>query len=239
MKEILAIIPVFNESRHIRNVLKDAVKYCNVCDLLVINDGSNDNTLSIVQDLNIDAISLPFNTGYGNALQTGFKYALRHGYRYLIHFDGDGQHELSCLPQFIEALFAGEADVVIGSRFLEREGDYRYSISIIRKAVIYLLRGAIKLIAGIRITDPTSGFIGYNRKALEFMNSDYYPPDYPDADVIIMLSKEKMSIKEIPVVMYNLNNSGTIHTGIKPLYYMYKMFLSVFLSIFRLKKKTL
>jgi len=237
MDRTLIIIPAFNEQKKIKGVVRDVRMYAEDADILIVNDGSTDATELILEKLNVRCITLPFNTGYGNALQTGFKYAFRKGYEYVIHMDGDGQHEAACLTDFAAMLNGGAADVVVGSRFLQNNEEYKYNISLLRLIIIYVMRLIIRFATGVRISDPTSGFIGVNRKALAFLVSEDYPFDYPDADVLIMMHNKGIRLREIPVIMYNYNGTGKIHSGIKPVYYVFKMFLSMFISLFSKQRR--
>lgn len=226
---ILIIIPAYNEERTISKVIGDIRTSISGVDILVINDGSHDKTEKVVRKMGMRIVNLPFNMGYGAALQTGFKYALRHGYQYAIQMDADGQHEPKNIPKLLQKVLEGEADVVIGSRFLDGG---RYKPPLIRKIGMLLFGYMASLIIGQKITDPTSGYQALNSNGIRFYASEYFPTDYPDADVIIMLHRAKLRIREVPVTMYP-NSQKSMHGGIELLYYLFKMFLSIFLTLLR------
>ena len=233
LKNILIIIPAYNESRSIREIIEQIKNCLPEADVVVVNDGSTDNTSQTAVDAGVFVLNHPLNMGYGAALQTGYKYAQKKGYTYILQMDADGQHEPSCLKDILKELKSGAADTVIGSRFLRKES---YDPSLFRKIGMKLFGLIASMIIGRKITDPTSGFQGHGRAVLSFLVSDYFPVDYPDADVIVMLRRHGFQIKEIPVIM----RSGTgrsMHSGTKPLYYIFKMMLSLFVTVLR-KNKT-
>ena len=177
-------------------------------------------------------IELPFNLGYGAALQTGFKYVLKEGYQYALQMDADGQHDPSAMQTLVEPVFKGDVDITLGSRFL---AGGEYNAPFVRRVGMILFSIVIRLVTGKKVTDPTSGFQAMNRKVIEFYASDAYPVDYPDADVIIMLHKLGLIFKEIPVIMKRVHGKVSMHSGLKPFYYTFKMFLSIFVTLLRSK----
>jgi glycosyltransferase involved in cell wall biosynthesis len=228
-KEILVIIPAYNESRVIGEVTA-AVKAClPEADVLVVNDGSGDGTAGIAGQSGARVVSLPFNMGYGVALQTGYKYAWKKGYNYILQLDADGQHQPAFLKDILRELRDGSADAVIGSRYL-REESYRPPFA--RRQGMRLFAGLTSAIIKQKISDPTSGFQGFRGPVLGFLVSDYFPVDYPDADFIIMLHKCGFRIKEVPVVM-KVGSGKSMHSGVKPVYYIFKMVLSILVTLLR------
>ena len=169
--------------------------------------------------------------GYGAALQTGFKYALMKRYQYVVQMDADWQHDPVSIKTLLDEVKKEKADVVIGSRFLVENGKYRTSW--VRKIGMSLFGKIASVIIGQPVTDPTSGFQALNRDALRFYASQYYPADYPDADVIIMLHRAGLRIREIPVLMHPRKQGQSMHSGLKPVYYIFKMFLSMFVTLLR------
>ncbi|MBW2020577.1 MAG: glycosyltransferase family 2 protein [Deltaproteobacteria bacterium] len=225
----VVIIPAYNEEKNIAGVIKEIKKAVPDVYILVINDGGQDRTEEIVRLLGERVVNLPYNMGYGAALQAGFKYALKHGYEYAVQIDADGQHDPKDIPKLLKVVLDGEADVAMGSRFLDGG---RYKAPLIRKAGMLIFAWLASVIIGQKITDPTSGYQALNSSAIRFYASDYYPTDFPDADVIIMLHRAGLTIKEIPVTMYP-NPQKSMHAGLKPVYYIFKMFLSIFLTLLR------
>ena len=232
-ENILVIIPAYNESRSIRGIIEQIKNCLPEADILVVNDGSTDNTSQTAVDAGASVLNHPLNMGYGAALQTGYKYAQKKGYTYILQMDADGQHEPLSLKDILKELKSGNTDVVIGSRFLHKES---YDPALFRKTGMKLFGLIASVITGQKITDPTSGFQGYCRDVLKFLVSDYFPTDYPDADVIVMIHKRGFKIKEIPVVMCS-GSGESMHSGTKPLYYIFKMMLSLFVTVLR-KNKT-
>lgn len=229
-QSLLVIIPAYNEARNIAKVIADVHCHASTADVLVVDDGSADDTARIARAAGATVISLPFNMGYGVALQTGFKYALLKGYDYIIQMDGDGQHEPACIPALLEEVRNGSADIAIGSRFLE---DCGYKARFIVRCGMIIFGTIASLLTKQKITDPTSGFQAMNRRVLQFYASDAYPADFPDADVLLMLHLAGFRIKEVPVIMHPNIQGKTMHSGLRPLYYVFKMFLSIFMTLLR------
>lgn len=223
------IIPAYNEAGRIATTIAGIRKFGNA-DIVVVDDGSNDDTASEARAAGARVIELPFNLGYGAALQTGFKYALDKGYEFAVQMDADGQHDPLSIEALISPVLKDEVDVVIGSRFLDK-GNYKAPF--VRRMGMYFFGIITSVVTGRRITDPTSGFQALNKKVMEFYASDAYPADYPDADVIIMLYRQGFRFKEVPVIMHNAAKRS-MHGGIlKPLYYIFKMMLSIFVTLLR------
>ncbi len=151
--------------------------------------------------------------------------------------DGDGQHDPASLQALLDTIQRGDADLAIGSRFLETqesdEGRLSYRASLVRRCGMRLFGTIASLIIKQRVTDPTSGYQAMNRKVLEWVSSDRFPWDYPDADVIIMLHRAGFRILEVPVKMYENQEKRSMHSGWKPIYYVFKMFLSIFVTLMR------
>ena len=237
---ILILIPAFNEQETIGQVIKNIRKADKEIDILVVDDGSTDNTAINAKNAGTQVITLAFNMGYGVALQTGYKYAFERGYNYLVQLDADGQHDPDYIPELIKMVIAGEADFVVGSRFLKKQAPknknlHRYKPSPIRKTGIRLFAFMITQLVGQRVTDPTSGYQAFNRRVIKLFIQDFFPCDYPDADVILMINRAGFTFKEIPMTMYENSNKKSMHSGMKPVYYVFKMFLSVFLTMLRKK----
>lgn len=230
---ILIILPAYNEAENIAKVILRVKEVLPSDDILVINDNSSDNTAEISLGSGAKVLSLMMQMGYGVALQTGYKYAENLGYKYILQLDADGQHEPDYLKNILSELQNGNADVVIGSRFLHAES---YNPPLVRKIGMSIFSFLCSIATGQKITDVTSGFLGFKNTVLEFLTSDYFPVDYPDADAIIMMHKNGYKIKEIPVLM-KANAKKTMHSGVKPFYYVFKMFLSILVTLLRKKSQ--
>lgn len=228
-EKILVVIPAYNEERTIGSVVARVKESVPMADVLVVDDHCSDNTAQVAREAGARVITLPLHLGYGVALQTGFKYALESCYDYVVQMDGDGQHEPRCINDLLAEVQSGAADLALGSRFLR---DRSYKAQFTRRLGMRLFGLLTSLAVQQRITDPTSGFQALSRQAVEFHTSDGYPIDFPDADVLISLSLNGFRIKEVPVIMYQ-KAGKSMHSGLKPFYYVFKMLLSIFLTFFR------
>ena len=190
----------------------------------MIDDGSADATAELARSHGALVLRHPINLGYGAALQTGYKYALRRGAALVAQMDADGQHDPADLPQLIAPVLRDEADLVIGSRFL---GAGNYRMGLIRNAGRALFRGIARL-AGLRVTDPTSGFQALGPRVLALYASELvFPSDFPDVDVLLSAHRRGIRIAERAVRMHPSERSSTLHAGWRPFYYVYKMLLSL------------
>ena len=193
----LVIIPAYNESASIVNTVNDINKNAPDFDYVVINDHSKDNTLQVCKDAGLNVIDLPLNLGIGGAVQTGYLYACQNGYDIAVQFDGDGQHDAKYLNEMAETLVKEQADMVIGSRFIEKEG---FQSSFTRRLGIRYFTFLIKILTGQKITDPTSGYRMCNRKIIELFAGNY-PKDYPEPETTTWILRKKLKVLEIPVIM--------------------------------------
>lgn len=229
---LLVVLPAFNEAGRIGPVVARTRAQVSA-EVLVVDDGSRDATAAEATGAGAIVAPHPVNLGYGAALQTGYRYALRHDYDAVLQMDADGQHDPASIPALLEA-FAGGADVVVGSRFLHDES---YRPPIFRRIGMTLFGAVGSLLAGQRLTDPTSGFQLISRKALAFLAHERYPHDYPDADVLAMIARSGLKLVEVPVRMLTSPAGKSMHSGvIKPLYYIFRMTLALALVPLRKEK---
>jgi glycosyltransferase involved in cell wall biosynthesis len=226
--KILAIVPAFNEEQGIKHLADSFEEVSNV-DVLVINDCSNDNTSAVCRKYGLNVIDLPSNLGIGGAVQTGYKYALLKEYDIAIQVDGDGQHNPSYIKDLIQPIIAGQADLVIGSRYLEHEG---FQSSFLRRVGINYFSFLIKFLQNKRITDPTSGFRAANRKVIELF-SNRYPIDYPEPESIVSLLRNSYKIEEVPVVMNERLAGESSINALKSVYYMIKVSIAIIIDNLR------
>lgn len=232
MSHTLVLIPVYNEESSIGKVLDEINGLELDVDIIVIDDGSVDRTADIVRQKGIQIIFLPYNLGYGGALQTGFKYAVSKDYKYLIQFDGDGQHDALNIVQIMDTMEKENADIVIGSRFLSA----KHGTGFLKSIVIKIFRLIIKLLTGCSVTDPTSGLQGLSRKAFcHYSRMGNYPADFPDADILITMLSLKYKVVEIPANIRNRTSGVSMHAGLRTLFYMVKIMISIFVVILRTK----
>lgn len=231
LKKKLIIIPAYNESTNLIHVVEDIEKNAPDFDYVIINDCSKDDTEHICKDNNFNYVSLPINLGIGGGMQTGYKYAQRHGYDVAVQFDGDGQHDASYLGALLKEMEDTGADMVIGSRFINKEG---FQSSFTRRVGIRFFEKLIKIVSGKRITDATSGFRMVNRKIInEFC--EYYPKDYPEPESIVAVIRNNYEVKEVPVLMRERMGGTSSIVNYKAIYYMIKVTLAI--TIDRLKPK--
>jgi len=226
----LAIVPAYNEEKNIEGVIRGIQKEAPDHDILVINDGSKDRTSEIVRKFeSVKIVDLPMNLGIGGAVQTGFIYCWEKGYDICIQVDGDGQHKPSEIKKIEEPIINGEADMVIGSRFL---GSSTYKTTFLRRMGIKIFYLANRLFLREKIKDSTSGFRAYNRKAVEILRR-YYPDDYPEPEAIFILKKKGLRIKEVGVEMEERKGGRSSITFFRAIYYMVKVSIGIAIHILR------
>ncbi|MBN1976916.1 MAG: glycosyltransferase family 2 protein [Anaerolineae bacterium] len=233
-RDLLVVIPAYNEEANVANVIKAINEQLPMADVLVVNDGSQDRTAKVASQAGAKVISLPYNMGYGAALQTGYKYARENDYQLLAQIDADGQHDPVYILDMLDLIRRGDADVVIGSRFLIDNG-YRAPFA---KRVGMLLFGTLaSWVTGQKVSDPTSGYQALNRKAFCYCAGDVYPSDFADADVLIMLHRAGFRIREVSVRMYPSVNEQSrylnMYSFLTPVYYIFKMSLTMFVTLLR------
>jgi glycosyltransferase involved in cell wall biosynthesis len=224
---ILVLIPCLDEGPRIGALIEDLATLHPGADVLVVDDGSCDDTVQRARDGGAAVLRLPYHLGYGAALQTGYRYALDGGYDVVVQMDGDGQHPAAEVSTLLEALRREGCDLVVGSRFL---GKTPYPIPRLRLLGIRLFSRLVSLLAGRAITDPTSGFQALNRETMSFYQQDFYPYDYPDADMLLRVHYQGLSFHEVAVQMLAGPPGKSMHSGLRPLYYVYKLLLSLGLT---------
>lgn len=240
-KELLIIIPAYNEEKNIVKVFKqlEQLKISAIADILVIDDASSDHTGRIVKEKQYELITHIYNMGYGSALQSGYKYAARKHYNYVIQMDADGQHDVCNINAIYRALKGTDEneekpDIVLGSRFME-ESSY-FSVSVLKKSAHAIFRFFIKQVTGVYIADPTTGLQGLGRKAFIYYSEyNHFDDTYPDANMLMQMLLLGYRVKEVPAVMHMREEGKSMHSGLKPVWYMLRMLFSVLTVIFRTK----
>jgi len=234
-KEVLIAIPAYNEAQNIGSVLENlkALPIMDKADIVVINDGSADNTADICREHGVEVISHIYNLGYGSALKTAYKYAMRNDYEYVIQIDADGQHDVCNIERIYDALISKmPADIVIGSRFLKESTAFKVGFA--KKFVIGFFNFIIKVSTKWKITDPTSGLQGLDKKAFSFYGTyGNFVTDYPDANMVIQMLLNNFTIKDVPAVMHERLVGESMHSGFKPIMYLFKMFISSIVVVMR------
>lgn len=219
----LVIIPAYNEAENIKKVVDDLITNYPQYDYIIVDDSSKDETAAICRQNNYSFVSLPINLGIGGGVQTGYKYALEHDYDIAVQHDGDGQHDPAYIGQVIKPILDGQADIVIGSRFLEREG---FQSSAGRRVGIKFLSALIRLCCGARVKDVTSGFRAVNKKYIRFY-AEEYPSDYPEPEAIVTASLNGAKIQEVAVVMRERENGVSSINLKRSVYYMVKVSIAI------------
>ena len=223
MSKVLLIIPAYNEEESLRSLIEEIKTVCSGMDYLVVNDCSSDDTERLLEELGSNYISLPCNMGIGGAVQSGYRYAAQNGYDIAIQIDGDGQHDVRFVKDMVKLIEDKQADVVIGSRFIDKEG---FQSSQARRIGIRILSMLIRLMCGAKVKDVTSGFRAVNRRFIELF-AENYPDDYPEPEVIVTAKLYGAVIKELPVVMRERTTGKSSINLKRSIYYMIKVSLAI------------
>jgi glycosyltransferase involved in cell wall biosynthesis len=227
----VAIVPALNEEATVPGLIDELRAFDPGLDVVVIDDGSADRTAAVAAAKGARVLRLPFNLGIGGAVQTGFRYAFEHGYDLAVRLDGDGQHDPGELTRVIEPVLRGDADIVVGSRFVAAEGQgYRSSRS--RRIGIRLLARIVSWIVGQRVTDTTSGFQALNRRGIALFARDY-PHEYPEVEATVMVFRHRLRLVEVPVAMRERGGGRSSITTLRSIYYMVRVLLAIFVGLFR------
>lgn len=226
---ILVMIPCLNEAESIVTVIGRVNAALPDADILVIDDGSTDETAVLAHQAGATVANLPYNLGIGSAMQTGFLYAKEHSYDIAVQVDGDGQHNPHEIVDLLKAFETSDADVVIGSRYIEDRG---YITPLVRRIGIIILSAVISVVVRHKFTDTTSGFRASNRRAIEHCAIDY-PFDYPEPEAVVTLTRAGLKLQEIPVTMNPRYGGQSSITPLRSIYYMIKVLLSVMINLLR------
>ncbi len=240
-KEVLIIIPAYNEGKTIGALLDklEAPEIANLADILVMNDASKDNTAQIVKEHGHTVVNHIYNLGYGSGLQVGYKYAVRKGYKYVIQMDADGQHDVSNVKRIYDALHTKNEkgaypDIVLGARFMK--GGYDYPTTPMKKIAYVIFRFLIRLGTGKKIADPTTGLQGLSQRAFTYYAQyNHFDDMYPDANMIMQMLLLGYHVEEIPALMHVRTEGISMHSGFKPVIYMFRMMYSIIAVWLRIK----
>ena len=226
----VAIVPAFNEQDAVGRVIEEIRAYDAGFEIVVVDDGSIDNTSEVARAHRAHVVRLPFNLGIGGAVQTGFRFAYENGFELAVRLDGDGQHDASQLDVVLAPVLEGRVDIAVGSRYLERGNGYQSSAT--RRLGIRILARTVSLLTGQRITDPTSGFQALDRKAITLFAADY-PHDYPEVEALVLLIRHRLRLCEVPVSMRPRASGQSSIRTFSSVYYMVKVLLALFVGSFR------
>jgi glycosyltransferase involved in cell wall biosynthesis len=224
----LVLIPAFNEGASVRKLVLRLKRALPGFDVLVIDDGSTDDTVRQVP-LGTAVVTLPFNLGIGGAMQTGYRYAALHGYDIAVQVDGDGQHRPREVLRLVNELITTGSDLLVGSRFLE---ETRYKQSITRSVGAWFLRGVVRTLSGLPVTDVTSGFRAASRRVIRAF-AHWYPEDYPEPEVILLLHRAGYKVAELPVQMRHRKAGRSSINLLEGFYYVAKVTICLVLDLIR------
>jgi glycosyltransferase involved in cell wall biosynthesis len=227
----LTVVPAYNEVATVTGVIDSIREHAPSFDVVVIDDGSTDGTAGVAEAAGAHVVRLPFNLGIGGAVQAGFAYAIEGDYDYMVQVDGDGQHRADEIRKLVAEMESDpQLDMVCGSRFLSAEHGYPAPIS--RRTGIHLFAFILSRIVGSRLSDPTSGFRLYNRRAIALFARDY-PHDYPEVEALLMVHFHRLRMREVPVRMRERGGGVSSISSGKPVYYMVKVLLAIFVGLLR------
>jgi glycosyltransferase involved in cell wall biosynthesis len=228
----LAIVPAYNESASITRVVTELRQHAPGFDIVVVDDGSTDDTSDRARSAGATVVRHPYNLGIGGAVQSGYMYASERGYDVAVQVDGDGQHDPRCLADMLEHLQAHpELDMVTGSRFLADDGE-GFRSSAPRRAGIRIFSGVLSRIVGQQVTDPTSGLRMAGRRGIGLFARDY-PHDYPEVEAVLLMHAHQLASVELPVKMRERTGGVSSINSTRSVYYMIKVLLAVFVGLFR------
>ena len=227
-RRFLAIVPVYNEGESVRKVVLRLRKALPDFDVLVVDDGSTDDTVRKVPP-DVPVVSLPFNLGIGGAMQTGYRFAALHGYEVAVQVDGDGQHRPSEVRRLVDHLIENDVDLVVGSRFIEPSG---YRQTAVRKFGASMLQALIGSLCGLTMTDCTSGFRAANRRVIRAF-AHWYPEDYPEPEVVLLLKRAGYRIEEISVKMRHRRTGRSSISLMRGVFYIIKVTACLVLDLAR------
>lgn len=229
-RRIVAIVPAYDEAGAIGRVVDEIVASEPSPDVVVVDDASTDDTAAIAEAHGAAVLRLPFNVGIGGAVQAGFRYALEEGYDTAVRLDGDGQHDASELPKLLAPIERGEADLVIGSRFVDGTGSYRPPFA--RRLGIRVFSRLVSALGGQRVTDTTSGFVALGRRGIELFATEY-PHDYPEVEATLVALRSGLRLAQVQVDMRERESGSSSITLVRSVYYIVKVMLALFVASLR------
>jgi glycosyltransferase involved in cell wall biosynthesis len=227
---IVAVVPAYNEAEVIGRVVDEIRESDRRIDVVVVDDASSDDTAVVAEARGATVLRLPFNVGIGGAVQTGFRYAVEHDYDLAVRLDGDGQHDAREIAKLLGPVERGDADLVIGSRFVEAGGSYRPPFA--RRIGIRVFARLVSLLGGQRVTDTTSGFIALDRVGIDLFAREY-PHDYPEVEATLIALRSGLRLTQVQVEMRERETGASSITFVRSLYYIVKVLLALLVSSLR------
>jgi glycosyltransferase involved in cell wall biosynthesis len=231
--ELLILIPAFNEEGAIAGVVEAVKDVMPGVPVLVVDDCSQDATVTLARGAGAQVLTLPHHLGLGGCVQAGYKLAFELGYDYVIRVDGDGQHDARDIPRVFETLRTSGCEMVIGSRYLENNGG---GTSPVRTAGIQFFRMVLRPILGKTVHDPTSGFVGVNRSALGVFSRSF-PLEYPEIEALVVLQRRRFQFIEVPCHMRPRRTGRSSITPMKSIYYIVHVLLGVFVNVLKYERR--
>jgi glycosyltransferase involved in cell wall biosynthesis len=227
--QFLVLIPAFNEAGAIEGVIREVLAVLPDAPILVVDDASTDGTYERARAAGAHVLRLPYHLGLGGGVQAGYKLAYELGYEFVIRVDGDGQHDPKYIPDLLQTLRETGCHMVIGSRF--QNGDSGYTSSV-RAVGIWFFRLVLRPILGRPVHDPTSGFVGVNRQALQVFTGSF-PLEYPEIEALVVLQRKRFQFREVPCRMRPRTTGRSTITAVKSLYYIVHVLLGVFVNVLK------
>jgi glycosyltransferase involved in cell wall biosynthesis len=229
---LLILIPAFNEEAAVAAVIKSVRETLPDVPILVVDDCSLDGTVSAAKSAGAQVLSLPHHLGLGGAVQAGYKLAFELGFAYVIRVDGDGQHDARDIPRIFDTLRASGCEMVIGSRYMDGAAVYTGPV---RSLGIHFFRMILRPILGKEVRDPTSGFVGVNRNALQVFSRSF-PLEYPEIEALVVLQRKAFRFEEVPCRFHPRTTGKSSITPLKSIYYIVHVLLGVFVNVLRLPR---
>jgi glycosyltransferase involved in cell wall biosynthesis len=230
---LLVIVPAFNEEGAVAEVVRSIQQFVPGVPVLVIDDGSGDGTVANARQAGAEVLLLPHHLGLGGCVQAGYKLAFELGFQYVIRVDGDGQHDARDIPRIFEKLKTSGSEMVIGSRFMANNGSRTGAV---RSLGILFFRTVLRPILGKAVHDPTSGFVGVNRRALEVFGKSF-PLEYPEIEALVVLQRRRFRFEEVPCKMRPRTTGRSSITALKSLYYIAHVLLGVFVNVLKYERR--
>jgi hypothetical protein len=230
---LLVIVPALNEEGAIGDVVRDIHQHVPGVPVLVIDDCSSDSTVARAREAGADVLPMPHHLGVGGCVQAGYKLAWELGYQYVIRVDGDGQHDARDIPRIFETLISTGCEMVIGSRFATDNGSRTGAV---RSLGILFFRLVLRPVLGKPVRDPTSGFVGVNRRALEVFRQSF-PLEYPEIEALVVLQRRRFRFEEVSCHMRPRTTGQSSITALKSLYYVIHVLLGVFVNVLKFDRR--
>jgi glycosyltransferase involved in cell wall biosynthesis len=230
---VMILIPAFNEEGAVGEVVREIQRHDPSLPILVVDDGSADATRTVAKEAGADVITVPYHLGLGGCVQAGYRLAFDLGFQYVIRLDGDGQHDPIYIPAILRCLRESGAQMVIGSRYVNGAGEHT---SFARGIGILFFRFFLWIILGREVRDPTSGFVGVNRQALEVFARSF-PLEYPEIEALVVLQRLTFRFEEVPVTMRPRMAGRSSITPLRSFYYVLHVLLGVIVNILKYQGK--